>query len=731
MARQDDYRVNEAGYSSSYSIQLDTIGLNLFGKTPIRGKYGPIGTEADGEGRSDRSLIFNDFSNGMGMAYSGVPNTYAFTHNMYMRGPRKAMPGGLLTEISLDGLGFTEAELAGEIRATAVMDWGSDVLIGAGRHILRLVNGSGDPIDEYDTGLDTQIDSALNYNNIPLFSTDDSFDNWQYLTGYNALTAQWETANSDGSVPGYSIQTGAATYSAYARPVYLQKMVDIFQEVDGVGGQRIVGNNTSFTYIQTQSSDFDSIIGDTSIYSASLECGSSSYGITGIYDTNRIFFITKADGAYGIEHSGIYCPNYVPDMKKDVHPDNGSAGIFLFGKLFISTPQGVLMVEVANKQTNDVPSYVNPSFYLANETPVFGLPTAYTTDNGWMVVALYNGTDSFICYARPREKTLATIPSPLIWHGSECTILGERITMLHKTSVSGDPQILVGTHDGTRMHLYTLSVPSEGDPYTDYLHAPGVHHQFARSGKLYLPFQDAEDPNAKKVIRRFDTQVDGLSLPVYDEDGHPTGELTQAGEISFFANADSGSRVFFETVDPGSSEPLDGLPDSEWIEQGVVSDSPKATMLPSLDAISGSQMGVLLSWELVNQGTEEVPVYSPFSIRSVKIRTDVYVEQLEEKTYTLALGHLQEGDNGARVQHDVQTKLTALTSLQDADAVYLIDEWRERLLVKVEPGMSYQFILEEAGQPPTVVVTLRVTLIGRQFFYDIGHTYDSVYAWGP
>ncbi len=700
----------------------------LFGKTPIRGKFGPGKTTSkDGEGET--ALLFNDFSNGMGMAYSGIPNTYAFAENGYLRTPRKFMHAGRRREVSLDGMGFTEAELAGEI--TCAIEWFGDLYIGAGRHIVKFAGATGAAIDSYDVGLDCQIDSALVYNRIPIFSTNQNdYDNWQYLTAYDIVAGGWKTANETGQP-----SRGSANEVDYTNPVYLQKMAKVFQEVGGIGGNRIVGNDTLYTYTQTSSIDVDDIIGDTTTYGPSLECGDSTYAITGIYDTNRIFFITKADGVYGIEYSGIYCPNYVPDLRDNTSLLNGVSGKFFAGKLFVGTPQGVLMVDVANKQRADVPTYVSPSFYFANETPIFGLPTYMETDNGWLVSAIYNGENSYICYARPRENTLATSPNPMIWHGSECTIPGERVTMLFKTSLTGRPILWIGTHDGTRMRLYTLSLPVEGDPYSDYLfnNEMGTEgHEFSITSKLYLPFQDADDPNAKKVIRRFDTQADGLSLPIIaqvpDEGaGILAGDIigtTAAAEIDFYANADSGSRIFFETVGPD-----DDL--SEWVFQGVVADSPKATMIPALATTAGSQIGILLSSELINQEANEAlpAVYSPFSVRSIKIRTDVIVEQMQSTTYSIVLGEFQ-GTKSGRDPNDTQTKFIALAALQDANAVYMINEWKERVLVKIDPGITFTYVNERPGQAYTVTADVTITLLGRQFYYDVSHPFDSVYSWG-
>ena len=712
--RTADYITNDSGFISPYDIIINDIGLNLFGDTPIQGKFGPGFTTAQG-GPGETGLIFNDYSNGMGMGYSGVPNTYAFTINGYTRTPRKFMPGGKLTEISLAALAWNAAELGGEIRPNAAFEWNGDLYFGAGRHIIKLVAGTGAPVDVYDMGLDTQIDSGLLYNGIPLFSCDNTFDNVPYLTGYDASLSAWKTAyDSDGAAPGISDNE-----VGFPNPVYLQKMVSIFQEIDGVGGNRIFGNNTAFTYVQTQATTVNAIIGDSTTYSTNINCGDTSYVIKNIVSSNRIPFILKTDGVYGIESSGIYCPNYTPNWKDNTSAYNGVSAKFFAGKIFAATSQGLEMVDVSNRQRIDIPTLVSPSYYYANETPIYGIPTAMTVDNGWLVVAIWNGTDSHICYTRPRETTLATTQNPMIWHGSECTIENERITMLFKSSASGRPMMYIGTHNGTRMKFYKLSLPTEGDPYTDYFQSEG--HEFSTTCSLYLPFQDGDDPNAKKVIRRFDVQADGLSIPILDVEGN-VSETISAGRLDFFANADSGSRLFFEGLDPNDNQ-------SEWVYEGAVSSSPKGSMVPATGTASGSQIGILIQGELLNQGTESVPVYSPFAIRSVKIRTDIVVDQLEERTYNVHLGTMKATKTGFD-HEDVSTKFNALTALQNQDAVYMITELKERLLVKVEPGLTYKYIQERDQAGYSIVLGLRVTFLGQQFIWDIGHTFDGVYAWG-
>lgn len=718
MARSTDYITNDIGFKSPYDIIINDIGLNFFGDTPVKGRFGP-GELDKSNATGEYPIIFNDFSNGMGMAYSGVKNTYAYSINGYARTRRKFMPGGKLTEIDLTDIVADGVDNTAEIRCG--LEWGGDIYIGIGHHIVKIASGYLAPTVEYNVGANCQIDSALVYNNIPLFSTDQSFDNWQYLTGHDGVA--WKTANADGTdLTNYTVRTGAGNYDTFPRPVYLEKMKKFFQEVDGVGGNRIVGNDSFFTTIQTQSSNIDEVIGDESVYSSAIQIGDSTYPITGIYESNRMFIVTKVDGVYGVETGGVYTPNYTPTWREAPSYENGKVGIFFQGRFFAGMSDGVEMININDKQRIDIPERVSPGHYLANETPIFGIPTAMVADSGWVACSLWNGADSHLCYFMPRDRVSEDNPMPVVWHGSECTIPGEKITFMMKTQLTNadgsalQARMLIGTYDYTnsRCHLYLLSLPTSGDPYTDYLN--GDEHEFATECRLYLPFQDAEDPNAKKFVRRYDTQADGLTFP------DANGDIVSAGELDFYANADAGSRIFFETVEPSDAA-------SEWQYQGVVTTSPKASMIPTSAATSGSQIGILIVGRLVNQGSVAVPIYSPFAIRSVKIRADIIVDQIEIKTYTVGLGHLGSTITG-RDHGDMDQKYAFLIALQDQDAVYMIDEHGDRVLVKVEPGMQYYLKREESRSPYTYIVEFEVSYIGRQFIYDVGHAFDSVYAWG-
>jgi hypothetical protein len=198
------------------------------------------------------------------------------------------------------------------------------------------------------------------------------------------------------------------------------------------------------------------------------------------------------------------------------------------------------------------------------------------------------------------------------------------------------------------------------------------------------------------------------------------------GEIRFYANADSGSRVFFEDVLPSA-------PNSEWQYQGTASESPKTTMIPTGAATIGTEVSILLDASLYNLADDPLndpPVYYPFAVRSIKVRAEMLVEQMEEREYTVILGYMNSTKHGGRDFNSVPTKFSQLYALQDRGPITMIDELGMKNLVKVEPGMVYELIPEREGQPATYIAKFTVTLLGRQFIYDAGHNFDSVYSWG-
>jgi hypothetical protein len=715
-----DYITNTEGTRSTYQIILnDSIGLDLYNKHPIKGRFGPA-EEGQTLSTREKAIVLDNFVNGMGMAYREIENTYAFGINLYARTPRKVMPGGRLTEIDLTGFGWTADQLSQEIRC--MLEWGGNLYLGAGQFILQFTAGTSPPTVVYNMGDDCQIDSALVYNNIPLFSTDRSFSNWQYLTGYDIGAGAWKTAHKTGDPP--STATNPVNFT---NPVYLQKMISIFQEIDGIGGNRIFGNDSNLTYTYTQSTAFNTIIGDSTAYATSLAVGDSSYKIQNIIGTNHLPIIVKVDGVYGIESSGIYCPNYTESWRKSVSLLNGLFADFFNGHVLAGTFEGLEQIDISSQQRIDIPIKVSPSYYFANETPIYGVPVAGCQDNGWEAVWLWNGTDSHLCYTRPRENTNATTPNPMVWHGSECTIENQRVTMAFKTNILGYPIMFVGAHDGTAMHLYTLSLPVEGDPYTDFLN--GGSHQFAESCKLYVPIQDWSDANAKKIVRRYDLQAEGLAVPELDPITGEEVAIESRGQITVYANADGGSRLFFKDVEPSA-------PDSEWSLQGIASDNVtgRVTLIPTSVATTGYEIGVLLHGELVdlsaNPGVDD-PIYKPFALRSLKIRSEVLVEQLEERTYTVLLGYLRSSGYGGRDVGDFRTKMLQLSALQNAGPINFVDEGGVKSIVKLEPGITYDIVPERQGQPWSYILTFSVTFLGSPFFYDIDEAFDSIYAWGP
>src|SRR3712207_3163323 len=102
-----DYRSSPIGTQPKYRIVLDpeqaAIGLNLWhdekgSSVPIRGRFGPFEASQE-QPRREESVIWDDFSNGMGQAFRTFPNMNAFTINGYTRTPRTFMPSGKLVEI--------------------------------------------------------------------------------------------------------------------------------------------------------------------------------------------------------------------------------------------------------------------------------------------------------------------------------------------------------------------------------------------------------------------------------------------------------------------------------------------------------------------------------------------------------------------------------------------------------------------------------------------------------
>jgi hypothetical protein len=694
---------------TQFRIQLGDYGYNLFkpgDRSPrISGRFG-AGELGSQNVQQETPRIYDDFGGGMGSAYRFIPNTYAWGQFNFNRTPRMWMPAGKLTEVTLPSdATSTITNGGGEISAGEV--WREHLYLTCGRYLLRIDNkttltSTGGGII-YDRGSGRQLVDLINYQDI-LFLSQKVIaepDNWTY----KKMLAWRQASNAYVESPGPSPPPGNSV-------VYAEHFGKVWWETKTVGGYRILTNPTPYGFMQIEHTDVDVILNATA-WDGEVAVGDKSSKIRNIVTANRKAWFPKDDGVYDVLGEGTYSPNITPYYEQFIHPFNGKMSCFHDGFLFNGTARGIDRVDVASNERLDVPGHAQPGYFMANETPVSGIPMASAVDGGWLMVALWNGTDSFVVAGKDRQLVGYRGPGPMVWHGAEVVLRGMRITWMMATSSdtgNGESRLWIGAHDGTKPRLFWQSLSKSGNPLQDYWESPGTQtHSFATESILYLPIEDWENANAFKLMRRVEIQSDNLTIL-------ETG--ASRGQIDLFASVDRGSRVLHED---GTED------DTNWIAQGSSNTSPVGNFVPTDDAISGHQVALMLKGRLTNPTN---PEKHPFIVRSVNARAEVLVDQLESRGYTVIIADNSSYLGGGKNQRNPIALWEYLVSLQRSGPIIMKDEMGQELKVKVEPGVDYDLMPEREGQPWSIVARFVVTILGRPFWWDTNKEFDDIYFWG-
>ncbi len=746
----------------------EPLGLNLYridNKGPnVRGSYGPMAV-TDKPSAEELPLVWNDFGGGMGCSTVERRGSYGWTLNGHCR-TRAFMPGGLLVEVPLPAEAIGPTNEGGIIshafvweqhenpfsqdNASAVDD---DLLILCGRYLLKVenmgevtINGSDvtitPPTIIMDAGARRQLVHGLVYSNIPIITQYnlDQPDSWEPedrgLIIYGPDQRWYESVYDPSSNFSYPENTTRI-------PMVGEFLAKVYWSKKGsVGGHRLFTNDSHYTYAYISTSQRDWIV-DRSAWADLLPVGEPTSEITNLIASNWHLYIAKTDGIYDIQEQGQYTPNLTPPWRNTPHWTNGRAAMWHDGKLWASMIKGIDLVDAAAQARLDEPGLVHPGApgFPANATPVHGQYTACTTDAGWAVWTVWNGIDSHVIYGKTRDKagTRYEDSPPVIWHGSECTIRNQRVTMVKATArgQEGESALWIGTLDQQGVpHLYWLSTPRSGNPLQEYLTRPG-RHLFTPEALLYLPLEDWRNPTALKVLRRFSINTWNLTenvlkhvddegnlqdIELKDVDLYPTDEVVEVeevrGELDIYSNMDAGFKGFFD--DASSVRQV------YWKLQGTAYQSPKSAFVPAVSEAKGYQVGLMIKGRLAH-ATE--PNFHPFVFQGIEASAQVIFELLPRKQYSVIVARDQSNLAGGRDTLDPHFVMSRLERLQTSGPFSYIDEFGRKHQAVMEPGYDFEEMFDREGQPWSFVITFRLIILSEPFYYDTEAIYDSTYTW--
>lgn len=624
----------------------------------VRGGYGPAYETEDPPRMRDIARIWSDHSGGGGIAQAGqrVEAGYSHARNACTRFPGVVTPSGALTEVVINIVGVTPGEIVDSFEQD------DNLYLVAGRYIIPISSGT-------DPGPITSLGSeGKDLGASSLGISAENFGSSVYLgtTG----TTLWKKP-SGGAWTNTDPATGVATLTLWTR---LTKYLSVFDD-PGTGSYgaayvlvgTVRGSPRKYQYSSAEPLTPGNLAGGTGV-----KILNETYPVNALVASNRRWWALTPGTVVHIDQRNEPAPLNESYFSQPYSASrNGEFGLYHNGWLYVTHSRGIDRVDVrAGAVRDDVPGWCDWRVGLSAETPV--VPRRFSNMialDGYIVVAAYNGTDSYVNFGRDRSEINRPGPGPLAWYLGEYYLPGERITHIRATSPSsGNPRFWICSVDGVgAVRVRWASMPYANNPYEEILAnlSGGVYtgsHLFCTAWSVFESNEDGGDASARKIMTRYDVASELVS--------------SQA-TLTIQARAENG----------------------DWVPQGTGITSPRASILPVEPLVTGLNIGVRID----GVGTTTKPAV----LRSLRARWRMRRELANFRHYTVQLGRAMSLDNGTLDDRDPQDLYAELVALQSRGVVTMRDELGITRRVIVEEGLNYYedaFILDGSDEYERLVV---------------------------
>lgn len=656
------------------------ISLRLFREDPnirpVEGQYGPALAGSDPSLKRDVPMVWASFHGGGGASQpaDAVENGVAYQQNVTTRWPHMAMPSSALTEVVVSNPNLNAATAPLGVTSSAEQD--GHLYLAVGNYIIRIDNGN-------DPGPITSDDKDFG---ATLFAhTIIAFDGALWVGTYGASPVLWKLPNG----PGVWATSGTSPS--------LRKLATVFWETTDIndvyaGRHELVGteNDTDERSIMHIPAGSNPLL--SANWSASIKIGPGTSPINSLAASNRHVFACTSSGVADLDTLGN-SPILNPDQAQ--HRDdivNGASSLFHSGYVYFTDARGLCRIDVGSGIRHDEMTLCGPGVGLSNETPVAPAsdegvnPYALAADGGYIILSVWNGDDSYLCYGRDEGKTDAAGRPIPTWHPGEYYLAGERVTHMRVTSPEDEyPRLWICSIDATNnvRIRWAMLEGGSGSPLQELLnHLDGDGdysgpRRFVTDASLFLTGATWDDDNARKVLLRWDVRANRLEQNTY---------------LRIFARGDA---------------------TTSFVQQGSGADpklqrSPRSELLPIGAGDGALTIGHAIDTQIQFIGTSTAPAV----LRQVQARAEVVAELRDSRTYLIELGEAQSQRNGSIDVSDPDGTWAQLKSLQTRQPVRFIDEMGAELLVRVEPGLGYreQMIRADTGDAFRRVLVARMVV---------------------
>ena len=669
------------------SINLAGRDFSLYATSPASRNGGTPGAAGDQESGivqltgepldlSEEPLVLDTFHLGALYSWRLLGGTYAYAINADARFPRLVLPGPLMTSVALTGA--TD-------HARTAADYNGDLFVGAGRYLYRLAGGTAAPTQDQDLGAGANA--------------------WDFETFLGNLYLGTSLGSTSQSAPGLLWQrTGGGAWTNTAG-LNRKSLATAWYVTTGTlgssGAFQLIGQDGISSIRNVATAPL--VAGN---WGASIPIGDTTYGINRLIGDQVHVYVAKTNGLHDVDGMTGYAPNLMPFFAHTLDDENGIAGHSSGGFIYTSHVSGLFRMDVSGAAAARIVT-VTPGHGLPNETPIRGKITASTSYGAWQIVAVYNGTDTYIMWGRDIMQGDAGVsplgygygygpsptaigPSPMLWHGGLTVLPGQRCYCLFVSGLTSPPRLWVGAAaPGGPYTVQWCVLPRTENPLQD------SEYRFSASWQLFSLGNDWGHPATPKQLLEVDVEADNL--------GGPT-------QLAVNVNAEGGS----------------------WSQFGVANTSP-AAQLVAPQAFIGRRIGLRLD----GTGTTTVPAV----IRVLMPRAQIRPAVREVRTYQLLMGEGGQDRFGGRDITRAIEEYRFLLGLQTGDITPFRDEFGESYRVLVLPPVERQlvYLRGESGRDanPSLVATLKVKMLSgpgqlntAPWYWDDGTTWDSGKIWG-
>lgn len=775
--RDFDLIVDEPGdYGAPIGLMLapEPEPGDPIGKKRLVGRWTAADDSATGD---DPTITWSDWS--LGMTFGRVDRIgrggYSYGLGLDARDPRRLMPAGKVTELAMPASGFTHAPIR------AFQQYGSHTYVALGSESTAPA-ATSDILRIVDSDSEVVVSGRYPSDSSPRFSARSmlQYRDYLYVGGYNGFVRRKvidpnfpDAGPLDDDVPGDG--SGWEGYSF--QRVFLAKQN---WKVAGIQDFYIVANDTESTIVYTAadpttagnwSSPVGVIRGDSSV---ATQIGDDRYAIKSVATSNHRMFWGKGDGVWDIASDG-YAANATPFVEDTLDETNCQAMYYHDGSVFFWTSMGLMRMATNDRVRIDVPQNVQPGFGRPVEGPIYGTVTCNpTSDNGWLVVPIYNGRDSFLIYGQDPAVLGVDIPVPMIWHGALAVFPGKKVTALGKTTQTGWPQLLIGLWDpvAAEASISKMYMLKNGSAYQSWQH--GDDYRFQEAWTCQFTQEDLGLPNTRKVILRGESSTENTSsarkVELYTAiDNAVWSEQTGAGDPFYVLSPPLSSAYTLSVATYGTSDFIDADATAEEIAAALaaisgltsanvsVSEYGERTFkvalvgLPATALLTASgtaslayhllgtamapirqvfvpskkiPIGYIIGVRAEGTGTEEQPAM----LSSLRYRLALIEDQLEEKEYTVDVGAGVKNRLGIDDDRNPLSILSRLVTLMQRGSVSLVNEHGRTISVKVLSGLRYVQFEQDGGYAYRVTFKVKVQ---RQPFYwgDSGAIWSDAFTW--